>query len=105
MATQIRKKRHERPRKANRQALARRHSVPALPPRDAEGNYPAEEALDVIVARQVIRRRQALGWTQAELAHRAQVRPETLSRLETGKHAPNIATIDKIDRALRAAGA
>jgi transcriptional regulator with XRE-family HTH domain len=43
------------------------------------------------IARQIIRRRQGLGWTQADLAGRARVRPETLSRLETGKHAPNVA--------------
>jgi transcriptional regulator with XRE-family HTH domain len=59
----------------------------------------------VIIARQIIRRRHVLGWTQAELAQRAGVRAETLSRLETGKHTPNIATVDKLDRALRGAGA
>jgi DNA-binding XRE family transcriptional regulator len=77
--------------------------LPALPSPDADGNYAALEALDVIVARQIIRRRRAAGWTQAELARRAGVRPETLSRLETGKHAPNVATVDKLDQALRAA--
>jgi ribosome-binding protein aMBF1 (putative translation factor) len=91
--------------KAGQEQPARGDTVPALPAQDADGNYPAEEALNVIVARQISRRRQALGWTQAELAHRAGVRPETLSRLETGKHAPNVATVDKLDQALRNAGA
>jgi DNA-binding XRE family transcriptional regulator len=89
----------------NREQPAAGETLPALPPQDADGNYPAAEALNIIVARQIIRRRQALGWTQAELARRAGVRPETLSRLETGKHAPNVATVDKLDQALRNAGA
>ena len=84
---------------------AKEESLPALPPADANGNYPAEEALNVIVARHIIRRRKALGWTPADLARRAGLRPETLSRLETGKHAPNVATVDKLDKALGSAGA
>jgi ribosome-binding protein aMBF1 (putative translation factor) len=79
--------------------------LPALPPADDRGYYPAAEALNVIVARQIIRRRQALGWSQAELARQAGVRPETLSRLESGKHAPNLATVDKLEHALREAEA
>ena len=39
--------------------------------------------------------------TQAELAKRARVRVETLSRLEHAKHSPNVATVDKIVRAWR----
>jgi DNA-binding XRE family transcriptional regulator len=77
---------------------------PALPPPDAEGYYPAEQTLDVIVAQQIIRRRRAARWTQAELAERAGLRQETISRIESGKHAPNVTTVDKIDRALKAAG-
>jgi transcriptional regulator with XRE-family HTH domain len=34
------------------------------------------------------------------LARRAGIRPETLNRLEQGRHTPTIATIDKLDRAL-----
>jgi DNA-binding XRE family transcriptional regulator len=79
-------------------------AIPPLPPPNAHGNYPAEEALDVILARQIIRRRHAAGWTQAELARQARVREETVSRLESGKHAPTVTTVDKLDRALRAAG-
>jgi DNA-binding XRE family transcriptional regulator len=83
----------------------RADTLPALPPPDADGNYPAAEALDVLLARQIIRRRQAAGWTQAELARRAGVRQETVSRIESGKHAPTVATVDKLDRALREGGA
>jgi DNA-binding XRE family transcriptional regulator len=79
-------------------------AYPPLPPADVEGNYPAAEALDVLLARQVIRRRHAAGWTQVELARRAGVRPETVSRIEGGKHAPTVATVDKTDRALKGAG-
>lgn len=79
----------------------RTKSIPALPTPDADGNYPAVETLRVILAQQIIRRREAAGWTQAELAERAGVRPETVSRIETGKNAPNVATVDKLDRALK----
>jgi ribosome-binding protein aMBF1 (putative translation factor) len=79
-------------------------AAPALPPPGEDGNYPAEETLRALVAQQIIRRRRQAGWTQAELAVRAGVRQETVSRLETGKHAPNVTTVDKIERVLREAG-
>jgi len=79
-------------------------TLPALPLPDAEGNYPARETLRVILAQQIIRRREAAGWAQVELAQRAGVRQETVSRIERGKNAPNVATVDKLDRALQAAG-
>ncbi len=88
----------------------RRHKVispaamPALPDPDSDGNYPAAEALRAIVARQIIRRRQQAGWTQAQLADRAGVRQETVSRIESGKNAPNVRTVDKLDRALKQVG-
>jgi ribosome-binding protein aMBF1 (putative translation factor) len=78
--------------------------IPKLPQPDADGNYPAAEALDVLVARHIIRRRHAVGWTQIELARRAGVRQETVSRIESGKHTPNVATVDRLDRALKRAG-
>jgi DNA-binding XRE family transcriptional regulator len=95
-----------RTREQQRRHLPRKEgaAAPSIPPPDADGYYRATETLRVILARQLIRRRQAAGWTQAELAVRAGVRQETISRLETGKHAPNVATVDKLDRALRAAG-
>jgi DNA-binding XRE family transcriptional regulator len=79
-------------------------SGPPLPPPDADGNYPATETLRAILARQIVRRRRAARWTQAELAARAGVRQETVSRIEGGKNAPNVTTVDKLDRALKAAG-
>lgn len=79
--------------------------LPPMPARDAQGNYPALEALDVSIARDIIRTRRQLGISQAELARRAGVRVETLNRIETLKVTPSTATIDKIDRALRKAKA
>jgi DNA-binding XRE family transcriptional regulator len=74
---------------------------PPMPERDGRGNYPAVDSARVLLARKLIRRRRALGLTQAELAKQAGVRVETLSRLEHGKHSPNVATVDKIVRALK----
>jgi transcriptional regulator with XRE-family HTH domain len=58
------------------------------------------ETMRAILARKIIRRRRAAGLSQVELARRANIRPETLNRLEQGKHSPSIPTIDKLDRAL-----
>jgi DNA-binding XRE family transcriptional regulator len=73
---------------------------PPLPQADAAGNYPAVASARVLLARKILRRRRAAELTQAQLAKRAGVRVETLSRLEHGKHSPNVATVDKIVRAL-----
>ena len=78
--------------------------LPLLPPADERGHFPAVETARVIIARQGIRARKAAGWTQAELASRAGVRQETISRIETGKHSPGLKTMVKIDRALKKAG-
>lgn len=79
-------------------------NLPSLPPADERGQYPAIETSRVIIARQLILGRKAVGWTQAELAARAGVRQETISRIETGKHTPGLKTMAKIDRALQKAG-
>ena len=79
--------------------------LPRLPEANEQGRYPAVETARVIIARQVIRGRKTAGWTQAELAARAGVRQETISRIETGKHSPGLKTMAKIDRALKKAGA
>src|SRR5262249_38139714 len=80
-------------------------ALPELPPRDAEGNRPARATLWVLLAREIITRRRAAGWTQEDLAGHAGVRKDTVRRLETGKHQPTVRTVDKIDKALRKAGA
>ena len=76
---------------------------PPLPEADARGNYPAIESARIVLARQIVRRRHAAGLTQSDLAKRAGVRVETLCRLEHGKHSPNVATVEKLVRALERA--
>ena len=75
-----------------------------LPKGDARGLRPARETLRAILARDIIKDRVALGWSQRELARRAHIRPETLSRIESGRHTPTVATVERIDRALKADG-
>lgn len=87
------------------EALLRKADVwePDLPARDSNGNYPALAALAVIQARDILRARRKLGLSQAELARRAGIRPETLNRIEQGRNKPSVPTIAKIDRALKGA--
>lgn len=44
------------------------------------------------------------GWSQTDLAAKAKVRPETISRIMSRKHTVDVSTWDKIERALRKAG-
>jgi HTH-type transcriptional regulator/antitoxin HipB len=76
-----------------------------MPQPDADGYYPAAQTLRAIIAHQIAERRRKAGLSQVELARRAGVRQETVSRLESGKHAPTVRTVEKIDRALSKAGA
>ena len=78
---------------------------PLMPEPLPSGNYPAAEALAVIQARNILRARRTLGLSQAELARRAGIRPETLNRIEHGRNKPSVPTIAKIDRALQQAEA
>lgn len=78
---------------------------PPMPVADAQGNYPALEAMAVALARDILRARRKLRLSQAELARRAGIRLETLNRIEQAKHKPSVPTIDKIDRALKKAEA
>lgn len=77
--------------------------LPAFPKANAAGTMPAVEFARVSIARDIIRERRALGLSQQALAQLAGIRQETLSRIETAKHTATIATIDKIDRALKRA--
>jgi predicted transcriptional regulator len=79
--------------------------MPALPKRLPNGNYPLLEASRVNIARKLIRLRKSVELSQVELAWRAGIRVETLNRLEKAKHMPDAATVEKIFRALRDAGA
>src|SRR5262245_1837055 len=93
------------PRAEYERLLAKAGELPALPEADAQGNLPARRAIAVSLARDLIRDRLALGLTQGELARLARVRPETVRRLERGEHVPDVATVEKIERALARAGA
>src|ERR1700682_669703 len=81
--------------------LAKAADLPAFPKPDAEGNYPAVEYARASLARKIIRDRTAVGLSQRQWALRAGVRVETLCRIETGKHTPSVATIEKLDRVLK----
>jgi transcriptional regulator with XRE-family HTH domain len=74
--------------------------LPTPPRRDAHGNVPARAAIDISIARELITDRIRHGWTQTELARRAGVRLETISRIESGKHIPRRETLLRLDRAL-----
>ena len=74
-----------------------------LPRPDAAGLVPAVAYARTSLASKIIKARRAAGLTQAALARRAAIRPETLNRIEKGKTTPDTATIAKIERALTAA--
>ena len=78
---------------------------PLLPDPLPNGNYPAVAYLRASLAIDIIRHRRRLGLSQAELARRAGIRPESLNRIEHNRVEPSIRTVDKIDRALREAEA
>ena len=77
--------------------------LPALPKPDRQGRFPAVEYARVSLARDIIRDRRAAGLTQQELATLAGTRQETISRIESGNYTASHKTIDRIDRALKAA--
>ena len=79
--------------------------LPELPAPNAAGHIPAVEYAQASLARKLIRRRWQIGLSQAELARRAGIRPETLNRIEKGKSTPDTATVEKLVRALERAEA
>lgn len=76
-----------------------------MPKLSAYGTYPAATAMRMMMAKKIIASRKAVGLSQAALAVKAGIRPETLNRLEKGKHTPDLATMAKINRALDEANA
>ena len=84
-------------REAMFEELCRRANVPAsggAPPSD--GPAPGFDLDRVSLAEKLARRRRLAGLSQAELARRAGVRPETLNRIERGRTTPDFATIRKL---------
>jgi len=55
------------------------------------------------LAAKLVQRRRAVALTQAELARRAGIRPETLNRIERGRRDPDFATVRKLVVAMNAA--
>jgi DNA-binding XRE family transcriptional regulator len=76
---------------------------PALPRADAAGNVPAVAFAQATLARKLIRDRRRVGLTQTDLARRARVSPEMLSRIEKGKTMPIPAAFNRIHHALERA--
>ncbi len=67
---------------------------------------PTEPGFDLdraTLSEKIIRRRRASGLSQAELARRAGIRPETLNRIERGKSTPDFKTVRKLVVAINAA--
>jgi len=77
------------------------HEGPPMPEADADGHYPAAETGRAIIARRLIHDRKRRGLTQTRLAELAGVRAETINRIELGKNAASVRTMEKIDAALR----
>jgi len=61
-----------------------------------------QENLEREIARQILRLRQARGWTQAQLAEALDTTQSVVARLESGSHRPSLSTLDKICQALGA---
>lgn len=97
----LEEKEYERLCRENGQALES-DELPPYPKPNADGNYPALEYVRVSLARDLIRDRRALGLSQQQLGRLANVRQETISRLETGKHTADSRTVDKLFDALDA---
>ena len=83
-----------------RASVASDIELPKRPGKLASGNYPAVEAMRIGLARKLIKRRWSAGLSQAELARRAGIRPETLNRIEKAKVTADTATVTKIVRVL-----
>ena len=84
--------------------LCARANVETAPATVAGQRPEAATDLDgVSLAEKLLRRRLAARLSQAELARRAGVRPETLNRIERGHTTPDFATIRKLVVAMDAA--
>jgi ribosome-binding protein aMBF1 (putative translation factor) len=86
------------------QHLCQDAGVPYELASDADGS--AEPGFDLdrdTLAQRIVRRRRASGLSQAELARRAGIRPETLNRIERGKSTPDFKTVRKLVVAINAA--
>ena len=84
--------------------LCERANIEILPAAaDSRAREGATDLDGVSLAEKLLRRRLAARLSQAELARRAGVRPETLNRIERGHTTPDFATIRKLVVAMDAA--
>jgi ribosome-binding protein aMBF1 (putative translation factor) len=70
-----------------------RSVAPEFPGPDESGNFPALQTGRVSIAREVIRRREAVGLSQKALAALVGIRLETLNRIERAQVTADTATI------------
>ena len=84
--------------------LCRKAGMEEAPGASAPDASPSALELDqTSLTAKLVRRRQAARLSQAELARRAAIRPETLNRIERGWTTPDFATIRKLVVAINAA--
>ena len=84
--------------------LCQKAGVDHVQETSSEGSAASSLDMDgTSLATKLLRRRQASGLSQAELARRAGVRPETLNRIERGRTTPDFATVRKLVVAMNAA--
>ena len=77
--------------------LCQKAGVDRVQEASSEGSAASSLDLDgTSLAAKLLRRRQAAGLSQAELARRAGIRPETLNRIERGRTTPDFATVRKL---------
>jgi DNA-binding XRE family transcriptional regulator len=88
---------------AKKAGRAAANVMPVLPLANRAGERPAVAFADATIARTIVRRREAAGLTQRELARLAKMRVETLNRAERGVVIPSVRTLTKIENALRKA--
>jgi DNA-binding XRE family transcriptional regulator len=90
-------------REAAFELLCQRAHIPCDGPAiDEDVSSPGLDLDRSSLAQKLVRRRRAAGLSQAELARRAGVRPETLNRIERGRTTPDFATVRKLVVAMNA---
>ncbi len=73
---------------------------PPMPVQDANGNFPAIEAMRVSLARDIIRHRRRVGLSRQELSRRAGVQLRTVLSIEQAEVSPSPATVAKLQKVL-----
>jgi transcriptional regulator with XRE-family HTH domain len=69
----------------------------------ANGTSNAIDFARASIARRLVTERRAAKLSQQQLAKLAGVRPETTSRIESGKQTATVRVLDKLDKAIRRA--